>query len=164
MWGSEVDQWDRTERRTQLSTDTRPPSLATVQLNLVKIFPYPMPSRETGGLLQALMQTQFFCVPSAINFTSIGVRPFTLVSVCLWLVWVCLSALYTSLALILSQLTGCYPRSPEQVAGTARRNPAQICRHTHMRTYPRSRVCLAKHGRHPRGLQQVWTGQWWDQF
>lgn len=35
-----------TELRTQLSTDTRPPNLATLQPNLVKIFPCLMPSRE----------------------------------------------------------------------------------------------------------------------
>lgn len=46
MWGSEVDQRERTELRTQLSTDTRPPNLATLQPNLVKILPCLMPSTE----------------------------------------------------------------------------------------------------------------------
>lgn len=41
-----MDQREGTELRTQLSTDTRPPNLATLQPNLVKIFPCLMPSRE----------------------------------------------------------------------------------------------------------------------
>lgn len=41
-----MDQSEGTELRTQLSTDTRPPNMATLQPNLVKIFPCLMPSRE----------------------------------------------------------------------------------------------------------------------
>lgn len=37
---------ERTELRTQLSTDTRPPNMATLQPDLVKIFPCLMPSQE----------------------------------------------------------------------------------------------------------------------
>lgn len=46
MWGSEVDQSERIEGRTELSTDTGPPIPATLQANLVKLFPCLMPSRE----------------------------------------------------------------------------------------------------------------------
>lgn len=48
MWGSEVDQREGVELRTQLSADTRPPNMATLQLNLVQISPRLMPSRERG--------------------------------------------------------------------------------------------------------------------
>lgn len=41
-----MDQREGTELRTQLSTDIRPPNLATLQPNLVKIFPCLMPSKE----------------------------------------------------------------------------------------------------------------------
>lgn len=96
----------------------------------------------------------------------LGFRPFTFY---LW----CLSVVGLSVFVCTVHFLGSnkepinrvLPRSPEQVAGTARRNSAQIHRHTHMHDgSSRSRVCLAKHGRHPRGLQRVWTGQWWDQF
>lgn len=49
IWRSEVDQWEGTELRTQLSTDTRPPNLETLQRNLVKIFACLMPSRKEKG-------------------------------------------------------------------------------------------------------------------
>lgn len=97
---------------------------------------------------------------------ALGFRPFTFY---LW----CLSVVGLSVFVCTVHFLGSnkepinrvLPRSPEQVAGTARRNSAQIHRHTHMHDgSSRSRVCLAKHGRHPRGLQRVWTGQWWDQF
>lgn len=196
-WTSETEQSERLS-----SPLTRPPSLATVQLNLVKIFPYPMPSRETeqegggggGWRVQAVSvwglrrngrrrikgscsskglqkpavlrlkavtskwkQSRrerhcFFMegelVPQWLNYCRPWCKHSSFVcrvqssslllglnlSLCtsgvsLWLVWVCLSALYTSSALIKSQLTGCYPRSPEQVAETARRNLAQIQTH-----------------------------------
>lgn len=57
--GSEVDQREGTEQRTQVSPGTQPPPpptlttpdphLASLQPNLVKILPWLMPSRERGG-------------------------------------------------------------------------------------------------------------------
>lgn len=56
--GSEVDQREGTEQRTQVSPGSHPPrahpttldpNLANLQPNLVKILPWLMPYRERGG-------------------------------------------------------------------------------------------------------------------
>lgn len=51
--GSEVDQREGTEQRTQVSPGTQPlppdPHLASLQPNLVKILPWLMPGGKDGG-------------------------------------------------------------------------------------------------------------------